>query len=541
MDPAAQDVARCDLCETELAQSYCDFCHACLCTPCIGGHIANEYDKHKIVPFHRRKSTLIYPKCETHQDEDCKYQCKDCNTYVCYPCLASRQHVGHEFLNLADIFVAKKKSAGEDSEKIENGILRKYDAMAEDLEWHLDHLNEKYESVTTEMSEQKTKIHKEVDIVFSQMEKEIGQRKIEHRGILKHHLDKIKDKQSLIQQVLITLKEIADSNDVNWTIQYVSEHKEYNIETELDVQKITLPKYSPSAINKRILRNLFGKTIDMEKVLYTKLLLDKPEIISKVKTRHLKLRNVTCLNEDQIWTSGETAHIKCFTIQGILLKTIKTKSGGRPSAIVADADGSLLFSDLEMRTVHKVNSKQTIEVITLLGWKPISLCVTSNGDLLVTMYSADETQCKVERFSNFTAKQTIQFDEEGQPLFSENSKIKYINENRNQDICVADCDAGAVVVVNQAGKLRFKYTADASNAKSKPFRPRGITSDSLYRILIADGNNSCMHIIDENGLFLGYIDNCNIQDPYGLCIDRNDNLFVCDYANGNVKKIRYAK
>ena len=65
MDPrySAQDVARCDLCEIAIAQNYCDFCHVYLCKPCIGEHISDEYDKHKIVPFHQRRSTLIYPKC----------------------------------------------------------------------------------------------------------------------------------------------------------------------------------------------------------------------------------------------------------------------------------------------------------------------------------------------------------------------------------------------------------------------------------------------------------------------------------------------
>ena len=51
MDPkySAQDVARCDLCKTAIAQSYCDFCHVNLCKPCIGEHLTDEYVKHKIV------------------------------------------------------------------------------------------------------------------------------------------------------------------------------------------------------------------------------------------------------------------------------------------------------------------------------------------------------------------------------------------------------------------------------------------------------------------------------------------------------------
>lgn len=105
----AQNALRCDICKENIVQNYCDFCHVNLCKPCIGEHISDEYDKHKVVSFQERRKTLIFPKCNLHSPKKCYLQCKSCNLVICVLCIASDEHKGHDFIVLEHIYNTKKR------------------------------------------------------------------------------------------------------------------------------------------------------------------------------------------------------------------------------------------------------------------------------------------------------------------------------------------------------------------------------------------------------------------------------------------------
>lgn len=269
-------------------------------------------------------------------------------------------------------------------------------------------------------------------------------------------------------------------------------------------------------------------------------LIDVPRIITEIPTEYAHVCSVSCSSDDQIWMCGRESIIRLYNMKGQLMKSIPTKSGFFPKNITVTGSGDLVF--IEQRhgdsTLNMLINSEIQTVIKLHVWIPVSVCSTFSGDLLVCNSNFETQHSKVVCYSGLTETRCIEYGDDRRPLYSLGISDKYISENRNLDICVSDWAAQAVVVVSQAGKLRFIYTGPPSITKVR-FNPNGITTDSQSRILIADCFNKCIHIIDQDGQFLRHIDNCNINRPGCLCVDNSDNLFVVENNKSTVKKIQY--
>ncbi|XP_062607007.1 uncharacterized protein LOC134268774 [Saccostrea cucullata] len=554
---------RCDLCKTAVAQMHCDTCLVNLCTACVGKHFSADLSiPHKIVAFHDRKSTLFYPGCKIHVQERCKMYCKQCDIPVCVSCLASKQHLSHELSKLLEVFNNKKEMIKKEQNELNDTIYPTYQDIASDVQNRMSQLQKEYGDLSTAITKHGEDWHREIDKLVQKLKAEVDEMKNTQLQTLQKHLDEIMKKISDIKEEIDLMEIATDTNDLS---------KLFNITSSVDIyrnlpNKIvpSLPKFIPEKIQKEDLCKLFGslssssftsdehgysmkttqKSPEAGSSPPVKQLLDEPETVTTIDTGYRELYNVVCLSDEEIWTSGNDNTMKLYNInQGSLLKLIRTKSGNRPFDIAVTKSGDLVYTEYRDKSVNIVKNKKIEEVIRLQNWLPQGVCSTSSGDLLVIMNSDDNIQTKVVRYFGSTEKQTIQFDDQGKPLYSSSGSIfiiEYQNiiENRNLDICVSDTGANAVVVVNQAGKLRFRYTGHIPAAKNESFRPLGITTDSQSHILTADCDNDCVHIIDQNGQFLRYI-NCGLCVTWGLCIDTNDNLFVAQCGKKQVKKIKY--
>nr|XP_034308085.1 uncharacterized protein LOC117683188 [Crassostrea gigas]XP_034308087.1 uncharacterized protein LOC117683188 [Crassostrea gigas] len=553
MDPeySLQDVLRCHLCETPGPPMYCVICNKYLCKACEGDHLSDRSKEHKVVPLKKRRYT---PKCQKHSSKICNHYCEQCDVLICATCLSSEEHNGHQFIEITKTMDKKKEIIQKDLQELEKSIYLKYQEIASIIPVQKSALNENSQKLTTEIDKHGEDLHREINTIIRNMKSNVEETDTKHLAVIDKQEDEIKHTISEITQTITELKTLLDSNDVSRVSAYKSRNDEFRrLPPKLTV---SLPSFTPQKINKEQLYQQFGflsaSSIKTEEHGYTmespgaessppdRPLIDVPRIITQIDTEYERLDSVFCLSDEEMWTCGIDNIMRLYNLSGELVKSVQTKSGSYPEDIAVTRSGDLVYTDDDDRTVNIVKNTQIQTVIRLRWWKPLSVCSTSSGDLLVVMISDDNKQSKVVCYSGSTEKQSIQYDDKGQPLYSSGglSNPKYISENRNLDICVSDSGACAVVVVNQAGKLRFTYTGPPSTTKGS-FDPVGITTDSQGQILTTDYNNYCIHILDQDGQFLRYIDNCDLQAPWGLCVDTRDNLFVAEVFTGTVKKIQY--
>nr|XP_022307783.1 uncharacterized protein LOC111113784 [Crassostrea virginica] len=299
---------------------------------------------------------------------------------------------------------------------------------------------------------------------------------------------------------------------------------------EIGGYRATMKQMSPPSPS----TNVSHLTTGIGKLMY------QVRIIATIPTNYKPLYGVACEGEAEAWIFGNET-ITRIDIHGALRDTVSTTCLTRPEGISVTRGKELIYSDMISRTVNIVRHRKSETLITApQGWVPWTLCCTGSGDILVHVYKWIDFQRKnkIIRYQGKNIKKGINKDGQGNRILKDGGNPLFMSENNNGDVCVSDCNAGTVVVVDKTGRVRFRYNGTPTRRK-KSFAPRYIVTDALSQIIVADIYNNCLHILDQNGQFLRCGDDCGLEKPYGLSVDSEGRLWVGLYNTGEIKVIQY--
>ena len=146
----------------ENGQFYCNDCHRPFCEICSDVHHKSpNTKKHEIVLYRQRKHQLPVEKCQDHPTRSKDTFCRDCKTPICSKCM--KEHRGHEFDDLEDIFSDKYALWQCEFSKIQRYFLPTTQGLKSDIEKGAKQIKKLMESIRTYMKAEAKSLKNLVD------------------------------------------------------------------------------------------------------------------------------------------------------------------------------------------------------------------------------------------------------------------------------------------------------------------------------------------------------------------------------------------
>ncbi|XP_078311348.1 uncharacterized protein LOC144618676 [Crassostrea virginica] len=553
------------VCGTEDCQQngefYCNACHQPLCEQCRNEHLNSaDNQDHEIALYQHRKHQLPVEKCKLHPTRNVDMLCRECEISICSKCSTMKEHKGHEFDDLEEIYAEKYALWQDEISKIQKYFLPTTYGLKTDVEKDVTEIKKIMESIRTSMKAEADSLKNLVDEVTSE--------NIDHTHTMEISLlEMLESQETTYDDYIAYLEKITNElqENLSTTNQKLLFSKTLKIEIIPETTKPVSPVYIAGRFNKDDVTKLLSRVNvpstepekreiqPMEAAVLTptkfsekrleqsEYKFDMKQTSSVEKVREYSVPvvenavHISVANSGKLWVSDFRGNLLQINLQGKLLKKIQTSHGfiGYHSAT---QDGSLIYSDTKKKMIYRITpDRKVTELIKIRNWDPISVHSSRiNGDILVGMKTDKEAQ--IARYSK-TGKeiQIIQKDSncKEQELYS---KPRYITENINGDICASDYKKCAVVVVNKSGQHRFSYTGQGS-----VFYPWGICTDVLGHILLCNSVDNTVHLLDQDGGFLSAIlsPQQGLEFPRGLCVDDENNLYVGQYGTNTVLVFKY--
>ncbi|XP_071167804.1 protein wech-like [Mytilus edulis] len=264
-----------------------------------------------------------------------------------------------------------------------------------------------------------------------------------------------------------------------------------------------------------------------------------------------------CSNDDLIYFHYNTITSDNYQfVKGKLLKSsikILQTSEKQIFDFTIMKDGEILLKEFGGNTIQLVSlSGEVKTVLDTFPMRPLAIHVNKDNEVIVGLREQgppfpvqDFSVRQVILFgSDYKRKVTLEFDKEGNKLFSYANRIR--TDSRNVVYVIDRFDnanRGRIVAVAINGRLKFTYDGPKDLGT---FQPEGITITPSYNIVVADYYNKALHVINSKGDLLGLqfiFKDLDINYPSSVCFDTEGYLLIgcCRGENEEFGKIHVVK
>ncbi|XP_061184404.1 uncharacterized protein LOC133192409 [Saccostrea echinata] len=550
----------------QTAMNICADCNepsVCTCSLCDSKMCRKHMITHMDTVHSLTDNDSDKTKCSVHSKNFLKTFCRTCRLPLCDNCVTDGGHVAHEKSDLDAILEYFNEAICNESQELVNHIRPFYQKILDITKERKNGVPHNYKKVKHDIKQLGEFLHKEIDSAVMTLHAELDEKEKIEKEQLKEQEDVYSERIKKLDETVVQNRQLMSSNNPIELTKFSSSLAYFHVNPSQ--VKVESPRFSPitnrNEIKEKILE-LFGEVVfdvsdnlvsdlKVENASATKVqLLEQPGVLEVLKidfppdANKNKLYNLCCINPEKILVGGNDnfLHVRAFSPNEYdnHKEFQKVKITCEGVYFVLASNGVLFYTGKIDRTVKRLKSLSSTGIATFLQfekWEPRGLAMTSSDHLLVCLYK--RKQSKVARY-NQTGKIVQEIQYHNEKLLFENPM--FICCNKNGDICTADNDKHAIIVVNQFGVFQFSYDGRSVLEKGKIFRPCNMATDHLCNIIVTDFENHKIHLLDKYGQFIRSLDpDAGISRPRAISIDKDGKLWFGECFSGKVKVVQYLK
>lgn len=565
--------SECDMCqENEFAKSRCLNCDVNLCKTCKGKHCSPESDQvHHFLEFadlppeapdkHQSSTKLTQMSyCKKHSDQEINFYCTKCKANICPKC-KDEKHGKHAVQATADIAKIIRGGLTHFLGAIKE-YLPEFEEYVKEVRNGQKELDKDLENTIKDIQARSRFLQREIEKIGQQIINEVKEKhKAESEDLNKESKHIINSYTSIASVAASAERILKMGSDINVIDSSKRIQKRFiQVEDELpslSKEKVETVGFVPGGLRADSLTKMFGQITKGEinlpilpvpwGIRIAKEFEMSSIVAFKIKSDSDTVQAIAPISDKEAWIccGWGSKDVYLYSITGERKKKVTLDI--QVDHMCVTPDGEVLISSYEDKYIRKINKDHVVCEFAMPHLFPGGMVMTKRKELFVCAVDSYTTRRSTHSYRCLMKMSEYgmnidEIDEDGDTiLFGAPYRIA---EAPNKDLCVTDREEGKlrVIRIDQEGCIKFVYHGPKGVATKVPFNPLGVCCDKSNNMLIADWGNHFVHMVNNNGEFLGFIlsQKDGLFKPNAMALDKAGQLWIGD-GNATVRVYKYGK